>query len=61
MTQFYDQVIVEVLVRGKKRGGLGRGIKYDPGTKDSDPNIYFSANPGVVADSIMLKFQLNHE
>ena len=53
--------IIEVLVSGSQRGGLDRGIKYVPRTKDSDPNIYFSANPGVAADSIMLKFQLSHE
>lgn len=38
-----------------------RGVLYDPGWQDNDPNLYFSNAPGEHKQAILLKFQLRHE
>ena len=51
----------EVLVRGNKEDTPTRGVIFDPGIKDYDTSIYFSAKPGEEAEFIMFTFMLNHE
>lgn len=51
---------IVVLVRGRQGDDLTRGVFFDPGIKDPDTSIYFSAKPGEEAEFIMFMFMLNH-
>jgi len=53
------QRIVQFSIRGSKRPI--RGVIYDPGPQDTDPNIYFSTYPEDDASNNILEFQLRHE
>jgi len=37
-----------------------RSVTFDPGTRDADPNIYFSAHPKNINDMTIFEFKLRH-
>jgi len=52
--------IVQISVRSLQKS-LIRGVVFDPGLKDNDPNIYFSPHPENDSSDIVFEFQLSHE
>jgi len=57
-----EQRIVNFKVRGGDADGLAsRGVVFDPGPEDFDPNVYFSASTDDDGTIAVLEFQLRHQ
>jgi hypothetical protein len=53
------QKIVQFSVRGSRHPI--RGVIYDPGSQDADPNTYFSSHPDDSSADVVFEFKLFHE
>jgi hypothetical protein len=57
-----EQRIINFKVRGGNAVGLAsRGVVFDPGPEEFDPNVYFSASKEDDGTIAVLEFQLRHE
>ena len=61
-TSSAEQRIINFKVRGGDAVGLAsRGVVFDPGPQEHDPNVYFSASKEDDGTIAVLEFQLRHE